>query len=115
MNSDWQIVLVVALALNAVLGFGYRVHRLGKGGPIGDVWGQGVLGVLLLALALAVGLGAGWARWPAGIYAVVFGVIVMPLWLLAVFIPMRPGTVDYAFTGSYWLLLGVILLAAVLA
>jgi hypothetical protein len=115
MDSDWQIVLVTALALNAVLGFGYRVYRLGKGGPISDVWGQGVLGVLLLTLALAVGLGAGWARRAAGIYALLFGVVVMPLWLLAVFIPMRPRAIDYAFTGGYWLLLGVILVAAVLA
>jgi hypothetical protein len=38
----------------------------------------------------------------------------MPVWVLAVLIPLRPGWVDYAFTTIYWLALGVIV-AAVLA
>ena len=113
MSSDvWRIVLVVALGINAATGFGYRVYRLSKGGPLGDVIGQAVLGVLLLGLAVAVGLDAGWARWPALMYALLFGVAVMPVWVLAVLIPLQPRFVDYAFTAVYWLGLAAVAIAA---
>lgn len=98
--------------MNAVLGFGYRVYRLGKGGPMGDVIGQAVLGVFLAALGIAVAAGAGWPRWPALVYGLLFGVVVMPLWTLAVLIPLEPERADYAFTAVYWLSLVAICVAA---
>lgn len=115
MSSDiWRTLLVVALLTNAVTGFGYRFYRFRKGGPIGDVWGQAVLALLLGALAVAAGLGAGWPRWPALAYAGLFGLVVMPIWTLAVLIPLPPGGIDYAFTGLYWGTLLVIGTAALL-
>ena len=116
MNDDvWRGLLVAALAFNAVLGFGYRVYRLSKGGPMGDVVGQGVLGVLLITCAFAVAGGAVWARAAAAAYALLFGIVVMPLWTLAVLIPLRPRFADYAFTGVYWSSLALIVVAAVAA
>ena len=113
MTSDaWRLVLVAALGINAATGFGYRVYRLSKGGPLGDVIGQAVLGVLLLGLALAVALDAAWARWPALMYALLFGVAVMPVWVLAVLIPLRPRWIDYAFTVVYWICLVLVGLSA---
>lgn len=113
MDSDtWRTVLVAALVVNACAGFGYRVHRLSKGGPRADVVGQAILGVLLLALAGALAAGAGWPRWGALVYALLFGIAVMPVWVLAVLIPLRPRAVDYAFTGVYWLMLVAITVAA---
>ncbi len=105
---------MVALALNAVLGFGYRVYRLANGGPLADVTGQAILGLLLAGLAVAVALGAGWARWTALGYALLFGVVVMPLWVLAVLIPLPPRRADYAFTATYWLALITIAISALL-
>ncbi len=105
---------MVALALNAVLGFGYRVYRLAKGGPLADVTGQAILGSLLAGLAVAVALEAGWARWAALAYALLFGVVVMPLWVLAVLIPLPPGRTDYAFTATYWLTLIAIAISSIL-
>lgn len=113
--DTWEAVLAVALALNAALGFGYRVYRLTKGGHLGDVIGQAVLGVLLLGIAAAVVLDQGWAVWPALGYALLFGAVVMPLWVLAVLIPMGPRALDYAFTAMYWVLLALIGVAAVAA
>lgn len=114
MDGDlWQLVLVTGLALNAVIGFVYRVYRLSKGGPTADVIGQAILGVLLAGLAVAVAAGAGWARWPSLVYGLLFGVIVMPLWVLAVLIPQRPQRIDYAFTVVYWLLLIAIVVSAI--
>lgn len=110
----WRTVLVAGLLLNALAGFSYRVYRHGRGGPIGDVWGQAVLGVLLGALALALVLGAGWPRWPALVYALLFALVVMPIWTLAVLIPLSPERIDYAFTGLYWVTLLVIAGAALL-
>ena len=52
--ETWRIILVAALALNGVLGFGYRAYRLTKGGPLGDVVGQAILGLLLAGLAVGV-------------------------------------------------------------
>lgn len=113
MDSDtWRTVLVAALLVNAASGFGYRLYRFRKGGPKADVLGQAILGGLLAALALALGLGAEWPRWGALVYALLFGVVVMPLWVLAVLIPLRPQALDYAFTGVYWALLVLIGAAA---
>jgi hypothetical protein len=111
----WRFVLVTALAVNAALGFGYRVFRLAKGGPLGDAIGQAVLGVLLVSMALAIGLGVAWVRWVALGYALAFGLAVMPVWVLAVLLPLPPRAPDYAFTAAYWLALGVIAVAAVAA
>lgn len=111
-DSGWQVLLAVALVVNALIGFGYRIYRYGKGGPLSDVVGQAILGVLLLGIAVAVALGAGWARWPALVYAGLFGIVVMPLWVLAVLIPLRPKAIDLAFTGLYWAALVAIGVAA---
>lgn len=114
MTSDaWQFTLAVTLGLNAAIGFGYRVYRLTKGGPLADVIGQAILGSLLVILALATAAGAGWPRWGALIYALLFGVAVMPVWVLAVLIPLRPVWIDYAFTALYWACLVAIAVAAV--
>ena len=116
MDGDaWQLVLAAALAVNAVTGFVYRVYRLSKGGPVSDVIGQAILGVLLGVLALGAALDAGFVRWPALGYGLLFGIIVMPVWVLAVLIPQRPQGIDYAFTGLYWAGLGVIVASALLA
>ena len=112
MNETWQIVLIAALVCNAVLGFAYRLYRLPRGGARADVNGQALLGVLLLGIALAMGLGGGWPRWAALAYGLLFGVVVMPIWVLAVLIPSRPRAPDYAFTGVYWTLLLVIVIGA---
>jgi hypothetical protein len=113
--ETWQVLLAAALAMNAVLGFGYRVYRLSKGGPMGDVVGQAILGVMLAGLAVAVAADAGWARWAALGYGLLFGVVVMPLWTLAVLLPLPPKRIDYAFTAVYWMLLLVIVVAAIAA
>lgn len=112
---DWTGVLIAGLATNAVLGLAYRLYRYTRGGPLGDVAGQAILGVLLAALAAALAGGATWARWLALGYGLLFGVVVMPLWVLAVLIPLPPGPLDRAFTAAYWLLLGVIVVAALAA
>lgn len=109
----WRTVLVTALAFNGALGFGYRVYRVAKGGPMADVWGQALLGALLAIVAAAVGLGVGWARWLALAYGVVFALGVMPVWVLAVLIPMRPKAIDYTFTALYSLALLTVLVAAI--
>lgn len=110
----WRNVLVGALVLNGLGGFLYRLYRHRRGGPIGDVWGQAILGLLLYGLALALVLGAGWPRWPALVYAVLFAFVVMPIWTLAVLIPLPPERIDYAFTALYWATLFVIGAAALL-
>jgi hypothetical protein len=111
--QTWQVLLAGALAVNAVLGLGYRVYRLSKGGPMGDVVGQAILGLILGALAIAVAADADWARWIAIGYGILFGVLVMPIWVLAVLLPLPPSRIDYAYTGVYWALLLVIVAAAI--
>jgi hypothetical protein len=108
MHETWRIILVSSLAVNAAIGFGYRVYRLTKGGPIADVWGQALLGVLLGVIAISVALGITWMRWVAFAYALLFGLAVMPVWVLGVLVPLRPKAVDYAFTILYWVALVVI-------
>ena len=112
-SESWRSVLVAGLGLNAAVGFGYRIYRLSKGGPIADVWGQAVLGVVLAALAVGVGFGLDWARWPALGYAILFAVVAMPVWVLAVLIPLPPRAPDYAFTALYWATLLAIGVAAI--
>lgn len=115
MTADlWRTILIAGLGLNAVAGFSYRLYRYRKGGPLGDVYGQAILALLLLGLALALIAGGDWARWPALVYAVLFAFLVMPIWTLAVLIPLPPGALDYAFTAVYWLTLLVIGAAALL-
>ncbi len=111
----WQVVLEVALVANAILGLAYRVYRFTKKGPVADVVGQAILGALLLGLAAALFQDQAWARWPALGYALLFAVIVMPVWTLGVLLPMRPRAIDYAFTFTYWLVLGVVVVAAIAA
>lgn len=115
MNESWQVVIVVALVLNALLGFGYRLYRLPRGGARADVNGQALLGVILLALAVSLALGARWPRWPALAYGLLFGILVMPIWVLAVLIPGSPGRLDYVFTALYWIVLFVIVAGALAA
>jgi len=113
MNGDaWRIALIVLLVLNASLGLGYRIFRLTKGGPLGDVIGQAALAVVLAATA--AGVSAGWdvARWIAVVYSALFALVVMPLWTLAVLVPMRPERIDLAFAIGYWVALIGILVAA---
>lgn len=108
-----RTLLVIALALNASLGLGYRVYRLTKGGPSSDVIGQALLAGVLAVTALGVANEAGWASLASIAYALTFGLIVMPVWVLAVLIPMRPRGIDYAFTATYWAVLVVIALAVI--
>jgi hypothetical protein len=108
----WVGALVGALATNAILGFAYRVFRLARGGPLGDVVGQALLGVLLAGLAVLVAAGVSWSRWVSLAYGLLFGLAVMPLWTVAVLIPLRPGGLDIGFTLLYWLSLVVIVVSA---
>jgi hypothetical protein len=112
MKESWQVVTIVALLFNALLGFGYRLYRLKRGGSRADVNGQALLGVILVVLAVALMLGEGWPRWPALVYGLLFGVVVMPIWVLAVLIPGSPGRLDYTFTAVYWIVLFVIVAGA---
>lgn len=116
MNADpWELTLAVALVVNAVLGLSYRIYRAARGGPRADVVGQALLGALLLIVAGFAMSGAGWPRWVALAYGLLFGVIVMPVWLLAVLIPLPPRAGDWAFTVIYWAGLALIVVAALLA
>lgn len=112
--TAWQTVLIAALGINAALGFGYRLYRFTKKGPIGDVVGQAILGLVVIALAVGVAGDQSWARWGALVYGLLFGLVVMPVWTLAVLLPLPPGRIDYAFTGVYWAGLIAIVLAAIL-
>jgi hypothetical protein len=114
MNTDaWRAVLVAALIANALLGVGYHTWRLTRGGPMADVIGRAVLGVVLLALAIAVALEVGWAHWAALIYGLLFGLAAMPVWVLGVLLPLEPGKLDYAFTAAYWLCALAVIPAAI--
>lgn len=103
---------MAALALNAVLGISYRVYRFRKGGPKADVVGQAILGVLLAGMAGGLAAEISWLRWTALGYGLLFGLVVMPIWVLAVLIPLRPRAIDYAFTVVYWVALGAVVVAS---
>lgn len=113
--ETWETLLAVGLVVNAVLGLAYRIYRRTKGGPIGDVWGQAVLGALLVGIAVGVALEVGWLRWAALGYAAMFAFVAMPIWVLGVLLPMRPRAIDYSFTVIYWIVLLAIAIAALLA
>lgn len=115
MEESWKTILVVCLALTAALGLGYRIYRWTKKGPPGDVWGQAVLAAVLIALAVGVGRDWTWARWASVGFGAFFGAVVMPLWVLAVLIPMRPRRLDIAYTAAYWALLIVLVIAGIAA
>ena len=113
MDTDtWRAVLIAALVANALIGIGYHTFRLTRGGPMADVIGRTALGVVLIGLAVAVGLEAGWARWGALAYGLLFGLAAMPVWVLGVLIPMEPGKIDYAFTAAYWSCALLVIVAA---
>lgn len=115
MEQTWVNVLASALVVAAVTGLGYRFYRWRNNGPIGDVWGQTFLALVLAGLAVAVVQEIAWARWAAVAFGASFAIVVMPLWVLAVLIPLPPGPVDVAFTATYWLLLATIVVAGVAA
>ena len=79
---------------------------------MGDVAGQAILGVVLIVLGIATLAGAGWPRWPALVFGLLFAAVVMPIWTLAVLIPLPPGKLDYGFTVLYWVSLIAIAVAA---
>ena len=112
--DPWQAILFIALAANASLLVGYRFYRYTKGGPKADLLGGAVLGALLLMTAALVATDMSWARWPALAYGLLFAVVVMPIWTLAVLIPLPPGGLDYAFTGLYEATLITVVVAALL-
>jgi hypothetical protein len=68
---------------------------------------------LLVGLAIGVLAGLGAATVGGLVYGAFYGIVVMPIWTLAVLLPMRPGPLDYAFTVVYWSLLALIVIAAV--
>ena len=111
--SPWQGILAVALVVNAVSLAAYRYYRFTKGGPKADATGGAVLGVLLVLLAILVLNDVSWARWVALVYGLAFALIVMPVWTLAVLIPLRPGPLDYGFTVVYEVTLFAIVVGAI--
>jgi hypothetical protein len=115
MNDAWSTALAITLVINAAIGFAYPVYRLSRGGPMGDVTGRAILGALLLIVAAFAFADHEWARWAALAYGALFAVVVMPIWVLAVLIPMRPTTIDYTYTTTYWLTLLLTATTALLA
>lgn len=113
--STWQILLVAGLVLNATAGLGYRIYRHSKGDPRSDVIGQSILGALLLLTALGIVGDSRLATVVALGYGLGFGLVVMPLWTVAVLIPLRPRRIDYGFTLVYWSALGLIVIASIAA
>lgn len=112
-NSDrGDAALVGALAVSAVVILTYRIYRLSKGGPVADVYGGAVLALLVAGIALLESGGVGWARWAALAYGLLFALVVMPVWTLAVLLPLRPGPVDHVATAVYWGSLVAIVIAA---
>ena len=113
--SGTETVLVVTLAANGALVFGYRIYRLARGGPLADAVGGAALAAALAVIAIAIAAGVEWVRYVALGYGLTFGLAAMPVWVLGVLIPMRPGPLDYAFTILYWSSLAVIVVAAIVA
>lgn len=113
-TTGWEAILFSSLLASALLVFGYRVYRLSKGGPMADVVGGAVLAVMLIAIAIGHDQGVEWARWPAFVYAVLFGLVAMPIWTLGVYLPSRPGPLDHAVIALYWISLILIGISALL-
>jgi hypothetical protein len=107
--------LVGTLAANAALVFGYRIYRLSRGGPLADAIGGAVLAAALGITAIGVAAGVDWMEYVALVYGLLFAAVVMPVWVLGVLIPMRPGPIDWAFTVVYWASLVVIAVMALAA
>jgi hypothetical protein len=110
--EPWQAILIAALVANGVALAVYRTYRFVKGGPKADAIGGAVLAVLLVGLAILVMSDVSAARWAALFYGIAFAVVVMPIWILAVLIPLPPGPLDYAFTALYEATLIAIVVAA---
>ncbi len=108
-----ETTLVFALSVNGLLALGYRLYRFTKGGPIADAIGGAAIAVLLGVLGAFIAAGAGWPRWPALVYALLFALVVMPIWTLSVLIPLPPRAPDYAFAGLYWVTLLAIAAGAI--
>jgi hypothetical protein len=111
-SGGWESFLVVSLVASAVLALGYRVYRLRKGGPAADVAGGALLGALLVADAVLVAAGHGWARWPALVYGLLFGLLATPVWVLAVYIPSRPAVPEHFVIALYYLSLIAIVVSS---
>lgn len=110
--SAWEKVLFGLLLVNGAVLLAYRVYRLSRGGPLPDVVGGAVLAAALAVMAGLLSADLDWIRWPALAYGLIFGLIGMPVWVLAVLIPLPPGGIDYAFTVTYWAtLLGIVVAA----
>lgn len=108
--------LALSLAWVALLGVGYRFYRYrNRRGPLEDFLGQVVLGVVLLLLAAAATAEVGAIKWTALGFGLIFGVVVMPIWILAVFIPGEPRKIDYWFVALYYLGLVATVVAALAA
>lgn len=114
-GPTWQTVLIAALLISGSLVFAYRLYRTTRGGPAADAAGGAALLGLLGALAWALAADMLWVRWVALAYAVLFGIVVMPIWTLAVLIPLPPRALDWGFAVLYWLTLPVIGIAALLS
>ena len=115
LTEPWAGILVAALVTNGLSLAAYRYYRFTKGGPSADAMGGAILGALLVLLAALVLNDVSWAPWVALAYALLFGLIVMPIWTLAVLIPLPPGPLDYAFAIVYEATLIVIAISAIAA
>jgi hypothetical protein len=113
--DPWQAILAFALVANGIALASYRYYRFVKGGPRADAAGGTVLGALLILTAVLVLNDVSWARWVALGYGLVFAVVVMPIWTLAVLIPLPPEPLDYAFTAFYEASLLTIVVASIAA
>ena len=111
--DPWQAILGFTLIANGMLLAAYRFWRYTKGGPKPDAIGGAVLGLIAIALGTLVLFDVSWARWPALVYGSLFALVVMPIWTLAVLIPLPPGPLDYAFAGLYEASLLVIVVSAI--
>lgn len=105
--------MVVSLIVSGVLAFGYRLYRMRKGGPTPDAVGGAVLAVGLAGVAIAFASGTLWVRWIALGYALLFGLVVTPIWVLAVFIPARPRPWETLVIVAYWISVATVGVSAI--
>lgn len=78
-----------------------------------DAVGGAVLAAGLFAVALAFASGVSWVRWMALGYALLFGIVVTPIWVLAVFIPARPTMLEHIVIAIYGITLVVVGVSAI--